>query len=174
MTLLILTTLGCNSKIEEVKKAYNTREKLILFFRGISLFRDNRDRIGVTLFTHNEKKNNLYVFKKGVRNFELIQAHISFSPDTILSEDTYASNRIFNEALITKIKTLTNLLDSLNIRSITSDFKEHGIVLKAYMKNGQVLLFVPHKEDVHNGQWRNYIESAKELDNHWYYLIKDK
>lgn len=171
--LIVLSCIGCNNDVKEMKQVYDDKQEILQLFRNVSVFRETRGNY-MFLYTYKNGKQNQYIFSKNQNEYSFERDNILFLPDEVISIPGEKNNSEYKKQLIEKLKFYLSKMDSLNISDINSDFIPQGITLKFHMKSKAVLVYVDNPSSVTNPEWVNYLKSMKKFDDHWYYSKQDQ
>ncbi|QEC53033.1 hypothetical protein [Anseongella ginsenosidimutans] len=149
---------------------YRQREELLDCFEGLSVFR--RGEI-IQLNIYNSRLSNEYFFleekNNGKRSIAFLRDSLQFDISTLRKFSGISKEYSDQEEFRTRI--LPHLLDKmqeLNIVSFTSEFSSHGVTLKIYLQEYE-LLVISNINAIKNDQWRDYIQDSSQIDDHWFW-----
>lgn len=153
---ILLCVNACNGTRTIDKLSEKERYSLLGLFRHKTITRGGERetfRIFVKIY-QNDTLFNDYHFIESKDSFNLVYSKLNYL------DSIYQINSVSLRPLILK-------MDSLNIKSISSDMAVWGIDLKIYLMDGQTRLYVENPKKL-SPYILSYFLKMKKISNNWY------
>jgi hypothetical protein len=168
--MLIVTS--CSSDIKEMQKVYDNKTEVMQLFISKTLLR-GRQGEKIYFYTYLSGKTNKYVFGGDNNHYFFENDSIEYNLD-ILQFKSHKEDTLYKYELELSLNNILGEMDKLAISDFRSDWSPLGIDLKIYMKSNGIILYVSDPQKIKVQRFKDYVNSMKKFDEHWYYSRKDK
>jgi hypothetical protein len=150
---------------------YKKRDVLLKEFKDKSIIKVNSSSYQLSYY--NDLSVNTFSFKE-MNGVWVLASDTTQYPISEISafKSLNLKDRIrYKKAISQEFSRLLKEMNSLNIRSVSSEFSNLGVNLKIYFGDYKALLYISDISLVKNEEWRNYINTGKKFDENWYYVM---